>query len=356
MQTTNAQSPQFALDRSIRAWLLCVCGLILLIVSVGGITRLTGSGLSIVEWQPIMGAIPPLSELEWEKAFREYQRFPQYLLLNQDMTLSEFKFIFFWEYIHRLLGRFIGLAFALPWLWFWLRRKLPAGMNRKLGIALLIGSAQGLMGWLMVKSGLVDRPYVSHFRLAAHLSLALLLLSYLYWLLMGAENGRTRIRQEASFAPSLSRVRLAVTLFTGLVALQILYGAFVAGLKAGYAYPTFPKMMGDWIAPAAWEIAPVWRNFWENPAMVQFIHRTLGWVLLGSATVLALSIRRSVAHASVRRRATWLALSVFAQFLLGVSTLLLHVPVTIAVAHQLGACAVLLASLSLLHSLGEPVN
>jgi len=329
--------------RGIIIWLLAVCALIIAMTGVGGITRLTGSGLSIVDWKPIMGAIPPLSEADWLDVFARYQQSPQYKLVNSGMSLGDFKFIFFWEYIHRLLGRLIGLAFALPWLYFLVKGQLARPLSRKLGFALVLGGLQGFMGWFMVKSGLVDRPHVSHYRLAAHLSLALAVLSYLYWIVQDL-----MIAPAKRADPGLARFAKFIT---AGIALQIVYGAFTAGLKAGYGYNTFPKMGANWIPDAAFMLEPGWLNALANPAMVQFIHRTIGMVVL--AAIGAFWWRARSATLDSRQRASIHALlgMVGVQFGLGLVTLLYMVPISLAAIHQLGACFLLLIALTVNHSL-----
>ncbi len=324
------------MSRAVRAWLLFVCSLIVLMVAVGGITRLTGSGLSITDWKPLMGAIPPLSDADWAEVFGRYKASPQGQTLNAGMSLSEFKYIFFWEYIHRLLGRVIGLAFFFPWLWFVVRGQVRGALAKKLFVAFVLGGLQGVLGWFMVMSGLVDRPYVSHLRLAAHLLLALLVLCYLFWILL--EHGG--IRRAQAVPPAWRR---AIGAMTALLVLQIAYGAFVAGLKAGYAYPTFPKMHGAWLPAEAWMHEPAWLNLFEAPAMVQFIHRWIGAALLIAWPALYLRAKGQALLTELAAPLGWVSILVFVQFLLGVATVLGHVPITVAVAHQLFACFLLLA-------------
>ena len=222
---------------SVILWLAFLCFLIIMMVGVGGVTRLTGSGLSIVDWKPIMGAIPPLNQAQWMDVFQRYQLSPQFKLINHSMSLSDFKLIFFWEYIHRLLGRGIGIAFLLPWLFFFKTGKVQGKLAGRLLGGFGLGGLQGALGWFMVKSGLVNLPYVSHYRLAAHLALALLVLSYLFWVLLdllGTVEGQPK---------KYSGLSRAFKGFTALVCLQIVYGAFTAGLKAGFGYNTFPKTL-----------------------------------------------------------------------------------------------------------------
>ena len=331
--------------RPVVLWLLILCAMIMMMVGVGGITRLTGSGLSIVDWKPIMGAIPPLNGAQWIEVFGRYQLSPQFKLLNHNMSLADFKFIYFWEYIHRLLGRGVGVVFLFPWLFFVVSKKVQGKLAGRLLVGFALGGLQGVLGWFMVMSGLVEKPYVSHYRLAAHLSLALLVLSYLFWIVLDLLGPR--------LAGASSKLSSAFKSFTSLVCLQIIYGAFTAGLKAGFGYNTFPKMMDHWIAPEAWGLTPFWMNLLANPAMVQFIHRSIGWCVLVSIVGLYVGVSRNFSVGSVERRAAhWLLLAVFIQFSLGVSTLVLAVPIPLAVLHQMWACVVLLSCLRMNHILG----
>jgi cytochrome c oxidase assembly protein subunit 15 len=299
----------------------------------------------MTDWKPLMGTVPPLTEEAWQEAFAKYKAFPEYQLKRPDMTLAEFKAIFFWEYLHRLLARFSGLAFLVPYLWFLARRAFRRGLALKLGFAFLLGGAQGLMGWYMVKSGLADNPFVSHFRLAAHLGLALTLFAYLFWLALDVAAPPDRPRG------GTRPFRMAAMGFVSVLCLQIAYGAFTAGLDAGYAYNTFPLMMGRWVPPGAAALDPFWSNLVSNPATVQFVHRSLGWVLAFAVAglwwwscILDLPPR---ARLAVRLAA---ALTVL-QFGLGIATLLLMVPVVLGVLHQVVACLLLAAGVLLLHSL-----
>jgi cytochrome c oxidase assembly protein subunit 15 len=319
---------------AVRAWIALVIALVFSMVVVGGITRLTGSGLSMVEWEPIMGAIPPLDEADWQEAFDKYKQTPQFRHENHAMDLAGFKGIFLWEYLHRLLGRSIGLVFALPFAWFLLRGALSRPLAWKLGGALALGGLQGLVGWLMVKSGLVDVPRVSHYRLAAHLGIAFLIIAYLGWLLTGLCE-----RPGAQRAQPMGGLFGAVVV---LAILQILYGAFVAGLRAGWGFNTFPLMGDRWIAEAVMAFEPWWKNLLESQATVQFVHRVLGTVLL--AAVIALWLRARTRVDGLQRNALHALLGLMAvQYVLGVYTLVNVVPLVAAVAHQGCAALVVLA-------------
>lgn len=313
-------------------------------VIVGGITRLTHSGLSMVDWKPIMGTIPPLSEAEWQDVFDAYRQYPEYQKINKGMSLSEFKGIFFWEYLHRLLGRLIGVAFLAPFLVFYFKKYYDSAMAKKLLVGFLLGGLQGLLGWYMVKSGLVDRPSVSHYRLAAHLSLALLIFAYLFWLTMDIKReGRSEVAEKSPFF----RKSLWVT---GAVSLQIIFGAFVAGKKAGIGYNTFPKMGEDWVPDAVFFLDPLWVNFFENNAGIQFAHRTIAWLLLLFIPALLYYFKAEFTDLRKTRAAQWVVAALAVQFLLGVATIVMVVPVHVAATHQAGAVVLLAAALNLNHA------
>jgi len=317
------------------AWLIALISLVFCMVVVGGITRLTESGLSIVEWAPILGVIPPLNEADWQAAFAQYQHSPQYRLVNAGMSLSEFKTIFFWEYVHRLLGRGVGLVFLLPFLFFWLSGCFGSTLARRLLVALFLGGLQGLLGWFMVKSGLVDEPRVSHYRLAAHLGLAFLIMCYLLWVLLG-------ILHEAAPVVRRHPLRGLLGLIAGVTLLQIVYGAFVAGLRAGGLFGTFPLMGDRWIGVGVMELSPWWLNLLESHATVQFVHRWLGTVLLALVVWLWVRARAGLCDRHQLRSVYLLAVAVIVQFFLGVFTLVNGVPLAAAVMHQGCASLVLL--------------
>ena len=319
--------------RAVQGWLIILIALVFGMIVVGGITRLTGSGLSIVEWAPIMGAIPPLNEGQWLEAFAMYQDSPQYRLTNSHMQLADFKGIFFWEYMHRLLARSIGVVFLLPFLWFWSRGCFTRGLSWRLLLAFGLGGLQGLVGWLMVASGLVDEPRVSHYRLATHLGLAFLIMAYFWWILLSLNNFQ---RSRATAANS--RGWLWLLAIVSIV--QMLYGAFVAGLRAGIGYNTFPKMGERWIAEAVMNAEPWWINLLADHATVQFIHRWLGTVVLLLSIVLWLRARDAALSLAQRSGLNWLLGLVLLQYFLGVYTLIRVVPLVPAVMHQ--GCAALL--------------
>jgi len=345
--TAQAQAPQSTHDRSIGIWLLVCCGMIFAMAVIGAITRLTESGLSIMEWAPISGALPPLSEAEWQRVFALYQQIPEYQEQNAGMSLAEFKTIFWWEYIHRLWGRLIGVVFALPFLWFLLRGKLRRGLAPHLAVMFVLGGLQGLLGWYMVASGFAERVDVSQYRLAAHLSLALLIYGYVFWVALSLLLPNP--------VPNADRHAGQLTggffLLLALVALTILTGAFVAGLNAGLTYNTFPLMDGDLI-PAGYGMMSPWIvNIFENIAAVQFNHRLLAVSTVGFAIAIWLWSTHLDISRHTRLACSTLAILAVAQLGLGIATLLLVVPVWLGALHQAGAILVLTAALAALYLL-----
>lgn len=312
----------------IRAWLWSIAAMTLAVLIVGGITRLTQSGLSIVDWKPLMGVVPPLNEAQWIERFEQYRQYPEYQLLRRGMSLDEFKFIFFWEYFHRLLARGIGVVFLVPFVAFWVRGWFTRPLLHRALVLFALGGAQGVMGWLMVQSGLVDRPSVSHFRLAAHLSLAFLIFGYAVWL--ARELVATRVVLAANERRLMLRLLMAVG---GVLALQVVWGAFVAGLRAGKYYPTFPLMGGRLVAPEL-ALATLSHDVFVHPTVVQWLHRVLGTVLLLLSVALLVQVRRHVSDVVSRWYATGFTTLVVVQYALGVLTLLFLVPVSLGVIHQ----------------------
>jgi len=321
-------SPAQAAVPMVRLWLYAMAFLVFCMVIVGGATRLTDSGLSITEWRPLLGVIPPMNEADWLAAFEKYKLIPEYQIQNRGMPLSEFKFIYWWEWAHRFLGRFIGLAFALPLIFFTFTRRIDRALWPRLFALFILGGAQGALGWYMVASGLVDRVDVSQYRLAAHLTLAALIFAAIIWVAMGIG----RKRKHASSSSDWFAV-----LLVAFVLLQIAAGGFVAGLDAGQGYVTWPKMDGQWIPSGLWEMAPGWKNAFENAMTVQFNHRILAYMLL-LATALHAWQSRTLS-------AILLAFAMLAQACLGILTLLLHVPLAAALIHQAGAMIVLALAL-----------
>lgn len=329
--------------RAVAAWLFACCALVFVMVVVGGITRLTHSGLSIVEWQPIMGALPPTSEAQWAETFAKYQQTPEFKLRNHDMTVEGFKGIFWWEYVHRLLGRVIGLVFLLPFLYFLLRGRLDTDVAWKLGGIFLLGAAQGAMGWFMVKSGLVDEPRVSSIRLAAHLGLAFLIYGAMFWVALDL------IFRERSLVSDGMRSR--ATAMVLIVLLMILSGALVAGIRAGFAYNTWPLMNGQFIPEEILLIEPWYANIAYNMATVQFIHRILAIAVGLIAIGLWFDVRREPPNPRARFWSTILVIVALAQVGLGIATLITRVPLNLAVLHQSGAVIVFSIALMFRHTL-----
>ncbi len=327
-------------NRAVIIWLIAVCFTIFSMVVVGGITRLTESGLSMVDWQPVIGIVPPLNESEWEQAFESYKSYPQYQKVNTGMSLDDFKGIYYWEYGHRVLGRLIGIIYFVPFVLLLMLGKIEKPMVPKLWIGLVLGSLQGVMGWYMVKSGLVDIPRVSHYRLAAHLMLALLILGYLSWLVL------TLCKINRVEMTDLFRT-LTYTLVPILL-LQILYGAFVAGSRAGFGYNTFPLMNGEFLPETAMQLTPLWLNLLDNNAMLQFLHRWIGALVMAITSVLFILGWRS-GCSSVKLLTSLLMIAVLGQFLLGVLTLINIVPIGLASLHQAGACIVLIVMVWLVY-------
>lgn len=331
-------------ERLVGYWLLACCAILLILVTVGGATRLTGSGLSIVDWRPVTGTLPPLSEAAWQIEFDKYRASPEYLKVNRGMSMEEFRVIFWWEWGHRFLARLLGLAFALPLAWFWWTGRLPRRLRWPLLALLALGGFQGWLGWYMVQSGLTDIPRVSPYRLAAHLGLALVIFAAMFWLALGS----LWPKASGAWAERLRGGRLFPTVL-GLLAVTILSGAFVAGLRAGYVYNTFPLMDGQWIPTGLLHLEPVWRNVFENPAMVQFNHRVLAIsTLLLVIVAWVLGMRRGLPRAG-RIALHVLLTATLMQFVLGVSTLLLYVPIWLGTLHQGGAVIVLAATLAAGH-------
>lgn len=337
MPQPSPEPPSPAADlgrrRIIALWLFAIALMVAVMVIVGGLTRLTHSGLSMVEWRPVTGWLPPLTHAQWEAAFAAYRQFPEYQMINHGMSLSEFQGIFWLEYVHRLWGRLIGLAFALPFLFFLVRRWIDRPLGARLAGLFLLGGLQGFLGWYMVASGLVDRPDVSQYRLVIHLGMAFVILGYLVWLGL-------RLRADTAApvpsAPAGTVRRLAVAV-PALILVTALWGGFVAGLDAGFAYNTFPTMDGEWLPSHLLAMTPWHLNFFEDITTVQFTHRLLATVT--AAAVLALwvvLVRSGVARSSPIAVHGLLACIVL-QYGLGVATILLYVPVPVAALHQAGA-------------------
>jgi len=332
---TDISTSQTSHHRAVRWWLVSIAALIAIMVLVGGATRLTEAGLSIVEWKPVTGTLPPFSQEQWTQAFEAYKTIPQYRELNAGMSLAEFKTIFWWEWSHRLLGRVIGVAYLLPFLWFLWRGALSTDLRRRLWLIFGLGALQGAVGWWMVASGLSQRVEVSQYRLATHLVLALLIFAAVVWTLRRLAD---RPRSAAS-----SRLKITSVAQVMLTFLQLYLGALVAGLRAGRVYNTWPDIDGALIPSAArlFFEAPWWRNLFDNALTVQFEHRMTAYVLFTIALLHALDTVRSRAGAAAVNGAFWLAAAITLQATLGILTLLNQAPTSLALAHQAVAIAVL---------------
>jgi cytochrome c oxidase assembly protein subunit 15 len=326
-----------------RRWLMLVWALILAMVLIGGITRLTGSGLSITEWHPLMGAIPPVSQADWLELFAKYKRSPEFREVNSAMVLSDFKRIFYWEYVHRLAGRLIGVVVLLPWLYLVARRRLTRSQSLGVLVALGLGALQGLLGWFMVQSGLSSEPRVSHYRLAAHLVLAFATGQWVLWLALQASGAKPPAARAER-----SRVASIVTLML-LLALQVGYGGFMAGSHAGYYASTFPDMNGGY-GPGPFFGSGSWlQDAVSSPLAIHYIHRALAWLVLVYSIALAVYLRRGAVGPRVRRAASLLAALVFVQFNLGALTVVTRIAFPWAVAHQAMAYLLVSSATLLLH-------
>jgi cytochrome c oxidase assembly protein subunit 15 len=341
-------SPSDLQHRKIIAlWLAFLCAMVFVMVVLGGVTRLTHSGLSMVEWRPLTGWLPPLSGAEWQDAFRKYQQFPEYRELNYAMTLEGFQSIYWYEYAHRSWGRLIGIAFVLPFAVFLLRGWLDWPLAGRLLPALVLGGLQGLLGWYMVKSGLTDEPDVSQYRLAAHLGAAFVIFGYLQWLVLGLLSPGAR-RAKDPGRRSLARFAVAVT---GLILVVALSGGFMAGLDAGFVYNTFPLMEGRLIPDYLLEATPWYLNPFENIIAAQFDHRVLAVIVVAAVGVLWSRSRGTALDAGARHAVNMMALVAVVQAALGIATLVLVVPVALGAAHQAGAFVLFACSLWVIHAL-----
>lgn len=338
-------------DRAVACWLLTVAASVFVMIVLGGLTRLTGSGLSMVDWRPITGWLPPLSHAEWEAAFAAYRQFPEYALQNAGMTLDGFKEIFWLEYVHRLWGRVIGLAFAVPFAVFLARGWIDRRLAPRLTALFVLGGLQGVLGWYMVMSGLVDRPDVSQYRLTAHLALALVILAALQWVAMQLLSPAAR-----PMGAEDRRVAAGARIVLVLVTLTICAGGFVAGTGAGFAHNTYPLMDGALLPAGLYGQTPWWRSAFEDLTTIQFNHRHLGELTAVAAFVLWGTARRAGVGGRAAVAVNALASAVTAQVALGVATLLLVVPTWAAALHQAGAVAVLCAAVWCVYELRLPAR
>lgn len=337
--------PAVRQNRQIAIWLFCLCGFIAVVVLAGGMTRLTDSGLSITEWKPVTGIVPPLSLEAWQLEFTKYQNIPEYRLMKSDMTLSQFKAIYWWEWAHRFLARMSGLIFLIPFIYFWAAKKLRRAELSKFVLLFVLGGAQGALGWFMVKSGLSVRVDVSQYRLAAHLGLAFLVYGYSLWLGLGYWRGQNQV------APSPRWLKAGTVALCAAVFLQIVLGALVAGLDAGLTFNSWPLMDGYWAPPGLTQLSPLYLNPFENITMVQFNHRTLAALIVGLTAALWWRGRGAQQPGSM----LLITLGIVAlQFTLGVWTLLAVAPIAVSAAHQMGALITFSAVLLLAHLVWRP--
>ena len=342
-------------QRIIAIWLFISAATIFAMVILGGVTRLTDSGLSMVEWAPIMGALPPMGHDEWNKAFQLYQQFPEYKIHNHSMNLSDFKSIFWFEYSHRLLGRVIGMIFFFTMVFFFIKGWVAPLLKIKLIVMFILGGLQGLLGWYMVKSGLVNNPDVSQYRLVAHLGLALFVYAYILWIglglfFQGNQADQTVNFQEKSSIHSLKPYTLWLIFFAFIT---LLSGGFVAGLKAGHVYNTFPLMNGQLIPDGLLSMTPVWLNMFENIMTVQFNHRVLTTTLALIVLIFYVVALRKNPSARLKRGLHLMMTMVIIQVTLGISTLLLHVPIPLAASHQAGALLLFTLILFVTHQIRQ---
>jgi cytochrome c oxidase assembly protein subunit 15 len=335
---------QVLYDKQIANWLLLCAAVILGMILLGAVTRLTHSGLSMVEWKPLVGIIPPLSEQAWLEMFEKYKQYPEYQKVNLGMSLEGFKYIFMYEYLHRVLGRLIGMLYFFPFVYFAIKGRIRAGLMPRLILLFFMGGFQGLLGWYMVKSGLVNDPRVSQYRLTAHLGVAVAIYAYMLWLAFDLHSPRKTAGSTSPYA----RYSL---LLVGLVYLMILTGGLVAGTRAGFAYSTWPLMGNSFIPAGLYSGSPAWLSAFEDITTIQFNHRMFAYlllVLIGSFTVM---VYRSAAVKRLRGGVIILLFALLAQVGLGISTLIFHVPVSVAAGHQLGAMVLLTAMLFVSHVL-----
>jgi cytochrome c oxidase assembly protein subunit 15 len=336
-------------QRLIALWLLICCAAVFAMVVLGGVTRLTGSGLSMVKWEPITGILPPMSQEQWGKVFELYQGSPEYKLKNLGMSLDAFKSIFWLEYAHRVLGRMIGFIFFVPLVVFVITRRVSSFLLPKLIFVFVLGGLQGLLGWYMVQSGLVEDPYVSQYRLTAHLGLAFVIYVYMFWVALDL----LYPRNVATAANASSQHAVLAGLITLLVFVTALSGGFVAGTHAGLAYNTFPTMAGQWIPDGLFTYEPLWRNFFENVTTIQFDHRILATLVFGLILAFWWTTRRISAPPRLVIARHLLLAAACLQVALGISTLLLVVPTALAAAHQGGALLLLTVAVFVLHEIGK---
>jgi len=330
-------------NRAVAIWLLICCGLVFAMVVLGGFTRLTGSGLSMADWRPLMGWLPPFSDAEWQRMFDLYRQTPEFLKVNSHMGVDAFKSIFWLEFLHRLLGRTIGIVFLVPFVFFFARGYIKASEWPKYLLMFILGGLQGVLGWYMVRSGLVDNPHVSQYRLTAHLFAAFLIYAYMFWVAMSLLFPATGTNRHPWYRKSLG--------LTILTSVTIISGGFVAGLKAGKIYNTFPMMGDNWLPPGTMALEPFWRNFFDNMTTVQFDHRVLAITTFIVISVFWFKARKVDLPARSRPAVNALLHTAGLQVVLGITTLLLSVPILLGATHQGVAMLLFTVSLYILHSL-----
>ncbi len=330
-------------NRTVASWLLICCALVFAMVVLGGVTRLTGSGLSMVDWRPVTGVLPPIGNTEWQQVFEMYQQTPEFKKKNSYMSVNDFKEIFWLEYLHRLLGRTIGIVFLLPFLIFVWKGYIQKREFPKYALMFVLGGMQGVLGWYMVKSGLIDNPNVSQYRLTAHLIAAFLIYAYIFWVALTLLFPSQGDDQHPCYRKTLA--------LTTLISMTIISGGFVAGLKAGKIYNTFPKMGDYWIPPDFLALEPGWKNFFENMATVQFDHRALAITTFVLIVSYWAKMRNTDLPARIRRGVNALLHTAVLQIVLGISTLLLVVPIALAVTHQAVAMLLFTVAIYLCHGL-----
>ena len=341
MLNSSLSLHQESYNRQIAWWLIICAAVIFGMILLGGVTRLTDSGLSMVDWKPIRGVIPPITQADWQAMFLKYQQFPEYQKTNFNMTLEQFKPIFMYEYLHRMLGRFIGIIFVLPFLFFYFTKRIVPGLTPRLLVMLVLGGSQGVLGWYMVKSGLVDNPHVSHYRLTAHLGMAVFIYGFIFWTVLDL------LAPVASQPKHLKRFAYSLS---GLIFLMILSGGLVAGTRAGIPYPTWPLMGDSFIPPGLYSLQPFWLSAFEDMLTIQFNHRMFAYLIVGLVCTFAYQALKSDLQGSLKVGIYCFIGLLFLQVSLGISTLIFYIPVPIAAAHQVCAVALLSASLFVSHS------
>jgi cytochrome c oxidase assembly protein subunit 15 len=340
----NSSAVQQQHNRQVAYWLITCAAVIFGMILLGGVTRLTDSGLSMVDWKPIKGIIPPITQADWQAMFLKYQQYPEYQKTNFAMTLAEFKPIFMYEYLHRMLGRFIGLLFAVPFLFFYLKKRIAPGLTPRLLVLLVLGGSQGLLGWYMVKSGLVDNPHVSQYRLTAHLGMAVFIYGFIFWTILDL------LAPEYKQPAQLKRFSYSLS---GLIFLMILSGGLVAGTRAGIPYPTWPLMGDSFIPSGLYSTQPFWLSAFEDMLTIQFNHRMFAYLIVILVCSFSYKALRSKLQGPLKMAIYCFLGLLVLQVVLGISTLIFYIPVPVAAAHQVCAVALLSVSLFVSHTFAK---